>query len=78
MAKSSFVQCLDRGIACSFRMRRVAPLLVHRWELGRCTRLRLILLRVGNDDFATTKKTRVQRKCTRTKQYKRHTDDRKV
>jgi hypothetical protein len=28
-------------------------------EIGRCTTLRLISLRVGNDDFATTKKTRV-------------------
>ena len=45
---------------------------------GRCTTLRLILLGVENDDFAATKKTRIQRKCTRTKQHKRNTDDRKV
>ena len=29
-------------------------------EIGRCTTLWLISLRVGNDDFATTKKTRIQ------------------
>jgi len=78
MAKSSLYAMPRQRHCMLVPMRRVAPLLVHGWELGRCTTLRLILLRVGNDDFATTKKTRVQRKCTRTKQYKRHTDDRKV
>jgi hypothetical protein len=28
-------------------------------EIGKCTTLRLISLRVGNDDFATTEETRV-------------------
>ena len=45
---------------------------------GRCATLPLVSLGVGNDDFATTKETRVQRKCTRTKQHKRNTDDDKV
>src|SRR5277367_5024508 len=46
------VPCLDRGMARSFRCAGC-------WRLGGVRRLRLISLRVGNDDFATTKKTRI-------------------
>jgi hypothetical protein len=52
------VSCLDRGI----HARSDSPGgIVTGLSLGiaRCTTLRLISLRVGNDDFATTEETRV-------------------